>query len=327
MGVRGLERAQPRGVLQLVEPPGEAHEGRSAGIRGSLGDRAADEPVQDRAEGIGRLQDLALENIDAARPAIRRYYRLAPLEPAIGPPYDFPDAIEKLGPILAAILLIGLTTCGINAIPTAEENAKAKWADVEAQYQRRADLIPNLVRTVQAFGLQERQVLTDVTEARARATSVQVDPSNPQAVQNFAAAQNALGQSLGRLLVTASNGDRIPLDRLARRHGCTILATNDVHYHAPDRRPLQDVMACIREKTTLDHAGRRLLAPDDGETIWLEPGRELLVARLRLARFLRSKAGHQSVQLRLPLRVVSKAGQLATCRRWIGAATISPRKV
>ena len=106
--------------------------------------------------------------------------------------------------LLAALAAVAatLSACGINSIPRAEEEVKARWADVEAQYQRRADLIPNLVRTVQAFGLQERQVLTDVTEARARATSVQVDPSNPQAVQNFAAAQNALGQSLGRLLVT-----------------------------------------------------------------------------------------------------------------------------
>lgn len=103
--------------------------------------------------------------------------------------------------ILAPVAIL-LTACGVNSIPTAEEEAKAKWADVEGQYQRRADLVPNLVRTVQAFAEQERTVLTEVTEARARATSINVDPSNPEAVRQFAQAQGALGQSLGRLLVS-----------------------------------------------------------------------------------------------------------------------------
>ncbi len=101
-----------------------------------------------------------------------------------------------------ASMLVFLSACGINSIPRAEEEVKARWADVETQYQRRADLIPNLVRTVQGFAQQERAVLTEVVEARARATSVQVDPTNPEAVQQFAEAQGALSQSLGRLLVT-----------------------------------------------------------------------------------------------------------------------------
>lgn len=103
---------------------------------------------------------------------------------------------------LLATLAVALSACGINSIPTAEERAKAEWANVEAAYQRRADLVPNLVRTVQGFAVQEREVLTEVTEARARATAVRVDPTDPQAVQSFAAAQGALSQSLGRLLVT-----------------------------------------------------------------------------------------------------------------------------
>ncbi len=107
----------------------------------------------------------------------------------------------RLLAIFAPVLVL-LSACGINSIPTAEENAKAKWADVEAAYQRRADLVPNLVRTVQGFTEQEREVLTQVTEARARASSVQVDPTNPEAVRRFAEAQGALSQSLGRLLVT-----------------------------------------------------------------------------------------------------------------------------
>ena len=103
---------------------------------------------------------------------------------------------------MLAVAAVLLSACGVNSIPRAEEEAKARWADVETQYQRRSDLIPNLVRTVQAFAQQERGVLTDVTEARARASSIQVDPSDPQAMQRFAQAQGALSQSLGRLLVT-----------------------------------------------------------------------------------------------------------------------------
>ena len=107
----------------------------------------------------------------------------------------------RLFAVLASVVVM-LSACGINSIPRAEEEVKARWADVQTQYQRRADLIPNLVRTVQGYAQQERQVLTEVTEARARASSIQVDPTNPQAVQQFAEAQGALSQSLGRLLVT-----------------------------------------------------------------------------------------------------------------------------
>lgn len=107
----------------------------------------------------------------------------------------------RLLAVLAAVV-VTLSACGINSIPRAEEEVKARWADVETQYQRRADLIPNLVRTVQGFARQEREVLTQVTEARARASSIQVDPTNAEAVRQFAAAQGELSQSLGRLLVT-----------------------------------------------------------------------------------------------------------------------------
>lgn len=102
-------------------------------------------------------------------------------------------------------LAVTVSGCGINSVPTAEENAKAKWANVQADYQRRADLIPNLVETVKGFAKQETTVLTQVTEARAKATSVQVsagDLTDPAKVQQFQAAQGALSQSLGRLLAT-----------------------------------------------------------------------------------------------------------------------------
>ena len=103
---------------------------------------------------------------------------------------------------LFAILLIGLTTCGVNRIPTAEENAKAKWGDVQSTYQRRADLIPNLVATVRAAAAQERNVLREVTEARASASRIQVTGeqlTDPAAMARFAEAQSRITISLQRL--------------------------------------------------------------------------------------------------------------------------------
>jgi LemA protein len=99
---------------------------------------------------------------------------------------------------------VSLAGCGINTIPTQSQNAQAAWADVQTQYQRRSDLIPNLVATVQGYAAQERGVLVDVTNARASATQVKLDPSmlsDPQAFQRFEQAQNTLGGALSRLLV------------------------------------------------------------------------------------------------------------------------------
>jgi LemA protein len=90
-------------------------------------------------------------------------------------------------------------------VPAAQETVNAKWADVQSQYQRRADLVPNLVAVVKGYAKQEQDTLTKVTEARARATSVQVsanDLQDPQKMAAFQSAQNELGQSLGRLLVS-----------------------------------------------------------------------------------------------------------------------------
>jgi LemA protein len=103
---------------------------------------------------------------------------------------------------IIAVLLIGLTTCGVNKIPRAEENAKAKWADVQANYQRRANLIPNLVATVRAAAAQERNVLREVTEARAGASRINVTGeqlTDPQAMARFAEAQARVTISLQRL--------------------------------------------------------------------------------------------------------------------------------
>jgi LemA protein len=103
--------------------------------------------------------------------------------------------------VLAPIALF-LTACGVNSIPTAEENAKARWADVQNNYQRRADLIPNLVATVRAAATQERTVLREVTEARASASRITVTPdqlSDPAAMTRYAQAQTQLTLSLQRL--------------------------------------------------------------------------------------------------------------------------------
>jgi LemA protein len=105
--------------------------------------------------------------------------------------------------MLAAALTVG--ACGINSVPTADENVKAKWADVQADYQRRANLIPNLVATVKGSVQGEDKILTDVVNARAKATSIQIsgdDLNDPAKVQAFQNAQGQLNGSLSRLLAT-----------------------------------------------------------------------------------------------------------------------------
>jgi LemA protein len=109
-------------------------------------------------------------------------------------------------PVLVACLGLLLAGCGVNNIPSYQETAKAKWSDVLNQYQRRADLIPNLVETVKGYAAQERQVLEEVTNARARATQVQLPPdilNNPEAFKRFQEAQQQLSGALGRLLAVS----------------------------------------------------------------------------------------------------------------------------
>jgi LemA protein len=112
--------------------------------------------------------------------------------------------------IALALVAVGLalSACGYNTIPTLEEQAKARWGDVQNQYQRRADLIPNLVETVKGYAAQEKNVLTAVTEARAKATQITVDASqlsDPEKLKAFANAQNQLTGALSRLLAVSEN--------------------------------------------------------------------------------------------------------------------------
>ena len=117
---------------------------------------------------------------------------------------------------LIATLCLALSGCGYNTIQTQDEEVKAAWSEVVNMYQRRADLIPNLVNTVKGFAAQEQAVLIGVTEARARATSMQVTPEmldDPAAVAKFQAAQGELSQALSRLLVVVENYPELKSDQ------------------------------------------------------------------------------------------------------------------
>ncbi len=112
--------------------------------------------------------------------------------------------VKRIG-LLAPLAAVSLAGCGINSIPTAEENVNAKWGDLQSEYQRRNDLIPNLVATVQGYASQERSVLTEVTEARANAGRVQLsaaDLDDPAKVRAFNEAQSRVSAAI------------IPLQRL-----------------------------------------------------------------------------------------------------------------
>jgi len=119
------------------------------------------------------------------------------------------DSFGKIRVFLAVIGLgLTLSGCGYNTIPQLQETAKARWSDVQNQYQRRADLIPNLVATVQGYAAQEKNVLTAVVEARAKATQIKLDASDltdPDKVKAFQDAQNQLTGVLGRLLAVSEN--------------------------------------------------------------------------------------------------------------------------
>jgi LemA protein len=116
---------------------------------------------------------------------------------------------------LALVLVTALSGCGYNTLQSGDEQVKAAWSEVINQYQRRADLVPNLVATVQGFANQEKEVLTRVTEARARVGSIQATPElvdNPEAFQRFQQAQGELTGALSRLLVVAENYPQLKSD-------------------------------------------------------------------------------------------------------------------
>ena len=125
--------------------------------------------------------------------------------------------MHRLWTVLAILSCLGLTNCGYNAIQTNDEQVKANWSEVVNQYQRRADLVPNLVNTVKGFAQQEKDVLLGVTNARAKVGSIQATPevlNDPAAFQKFQAAQGELSGALSRLLVVTENYPQLKSDKL-----------------------------------------------------------------------------------------------------------------
>jgi len=123
--------------------------------------------------------------------------------------------LSRISLALAAALLLLLSGCGYNTLQSTDEQVKAAWSEVLNQYQRRADLVPNLVETVKAFAKQEQDVFTRVTEARARVGSIQATPelvNNPEAFARFQQAQGELTGALSRLLVVAENYPQLKSD-------------------------------------------------------------------------------------------------------------------
>ena len=121
--------------------------------------------------------------------------------------------MRSLKVLMLAVAAMLLSGCGYNTIQVQDEQTKSAWSEVVNQYQRRADLIPNLVNTVKGFAAQEQAVLIGVTEARAKATQVTVDPSNPQSLQQFQAAQGELSSALSRLMVVVERYPELKSDQ------------------------------------------------------------------------------------------------------------------
>jgi LemA protein len=124
-------------------------------------------------------------------------------------------AVRKSWTLLVVVLAVSLGGCGYNTLQVNDEQIKASWSEVLNQYQRRADLVPNLVNTVKGYADQEKEVLTRVTEARARVGSIQATPAlidDPQAFAKFQAAQGELSGALSRLLVVSENYPQLKSD-------------------------------------------------------------------------------------------------------------------
>ena len=153
--------------------------------------------------------------------------------------------------VLVLTLALALSGCGYNTLQTTDEQVKAAWSEVLSQYQRRADLIPNLVATVQGIANQEREVLTRVTEARARAGSIQATPelvNNPEAFAKFQAAQGELSSALSRLLVVVENYPQIKSDANFRDLQAQIESTENRIAVARNRyiKAVQDYNVTVR---------------------------------------------------------------------------------
>src|SRR5437868_15117963 len=158
--------------------------------------------------------------------------------------------MKRTGALLSTLALLFLTGCGYNQMQSTDEQVKAAWAEVVNQYQRRADLIPNLVNTVKGFAQQEQQVLIGVTEARAKATSVQVNANSvddPEAFQRFVAAQREVTGALSRLLAVAENYPQLKSDQNFRDLQAQLEGTENRITTARNR-----YIAAVREYNVLE---------------------------------------------------------------------------
>ncbi len=134
------------------------------------------------------------------------------------------SSFKWLSVLLVAVTLSG---CGYNDIQSNDQATKAAWAEVTNQYQRRFDLIPNLVNTVKGYAQQEKDVLTQVTEARSRVGQIKIDPSDPEALKKFESAQKDMGSALSRLLVVAENYPQLKSDANFRELQAEIAGTEN----------------------------------------------------------------------------------------------------
>ena len=160
--------------------------------------------------------------------------------------------MKKLWAAVLATVTLALAGCGYNDIQRADESVKAGWSEVISQYQRRADLIPNLVNTVKGYAQQEQEVLTRVTEARARVGSVQATPellNNPGAFQQFQAAQGELSSALSRLLVVVERYPELKSDQNFRDLQAQLEGTENRITVARNRyiKAVQDYNVLVRQ--------------------------------------------------------------------------------
>ena len=159
--------------------------------------------------------------------------------------------MRKLLVVVASLVTFSLTGCGYNTLQSNDEQIKSSWADVVNQFQRRADLIPNLVNTVKGFATQEQDVLLGVTNARAKVGSIQATPQlidNPEAFAKFQAAQQELSSTLSRLLVVSENYPQLKSDANFRALQATLEATETSIALARSRyiKAVQDFNVTVR---------------------------------------------------------------------------------
>jgi LemA protein len=160
--------------------------------------------------------------------------------------------MKKLLAALAAVMTVALSSCGYNQIQRNDEGVKSAWSEVVNQYQRRADLIPNLVATVKGYAQQEQEVLTRVTEARARVGQVQVTPevlNDPAAFQRFQQAQGDLSSALSRLMVVVERYPELKSDQNVRDLQAQLEGTENRIAVARNRyiKAVQDYNVHVRE--------------------------------------------------------------------------------